>query len=108
MSDKSIKRSLLFWIILAFVVAWTVLLFFFSPKEIVEMIGVNNSYLVIFLVAVIGAFSSFTTFSAYPVIVTMAAGKLDPLLIGVVAGIGLAIGDTFFYFFGVCAQMFYV
>ncbi|MFZ6050745.1 hypothetical protein [Halocola ammonii] len=104
MVDKSLKRSLPFWGILAFVVGWTVLLFYFSPREIVEMIGVSNSYLVVFLVAVIGAFSSFTTFSAYPVIVTMAAGKLDPLFIGLVAGIGLAIGDTFFYYFGVSAR----
>jgi len=86
------------------VLGWTIMLFYFAPKELVEQIGVSNSYLIVFLVAVIGAFSSFTTFSAYPVIVTMAAGKLDPLLLGVVAGIGLAIGDTFFYYFGVSAR----
>jgi hypothetical protein len=86
--------------IIFFIIAWTILLILYSPKEIVEFIGITNGYILTFLVAVMGALSSITTFSIYPMIITFALGDLNPYLLGLIAGAGLAIGDSIFYYFG--------
>lgn len=101
---EKLRGQTAFWLILLFIIAWTVLLFNYTPQEIVEVLGVNNTYLVGFVVSVLGAFSSLTTFSTYPAIITLAAGQVNPFLLGAVAGVGLAIGDTFFFFFGLTAR----
>lgn len=81
-----------------FIGAWIVLVFLAPPAEIVERVGVENAYLVVLLLSIIGALGSITTFSSYPAIVTFAAGDMNVLALGLVSGIGLTLGDAVFYF----------
>ena len=97
---KFFRYWLPFSLVLLFILAWTVLLFKYTPEEIVERLGLSNSYIVTFLLSMISAFTSVTTFSAYPAIVTLALGEMDPLSLGLVAGAGIAIGDILFFYFG--------
>lgn len=90
--------------VVVFVLGWGILLYHYPPDELVDLIGVRNSYLVGFLVGVFGALSSFTTFSTYPAIVTLAAGDINPYLLGIVTGLGLSLGDVLFYYFGFTAR----
>ena len=85
---------------LLFMIFWTVLIYMYNPEEIVRAVGINSGYLIIFIIAIIGAFSSFTTLTIYPAVATFALGDMHPLVLGLVAGIGLTIGDTVFYLFG--------
>lgn len=102
--QKGLARKIVFILLLLFIIAWTVLLYFHPPEELVTVIGVHNSYLVGFLISIIGALSSFTTFSTYPAIVTLATGEINPFILGISAGLGLAIGDVMFYYFGFTAR----
>ncbi len=102
--ERRLRQKMPFWLALAFVFSWTVVLLNYTPAELVEKLGVANSYGVAFLVSVFGAFSSFTTFSTYPMVVMLAAGRINPFILGAVAGVGLAVGDIFFYFFGLAAR----
>jgi membrane protein YqaA with SNARE-associated domain len=102
--SAKIKKQGFFWLALLFVIGWTLLLWNMSPEEIVESLGVANTYLVAFLISIMGALSSLTTFSTYPAIVALAAGEVNPLFLGIAAGLGLAAGDIFFYFFGISAR----
>lgn len=92
------KRLVVFLVILALFAAWTVLLYMVSPDEIVEMIGVHNSYIVLFFMALLGGTSIFLPFPYYLFTISFAAGGLNPLLLGVVAGLGTLIGDTTTYY----------
>jgi hypothetical protein len=99
---RNVKRK--HWLILAglilFVVAWSILLYFISPQELVEEIGVGQSYLAMFLIAVFGGVSTFTATSYLIALTTFSAGGLHPLLLGLIAGTGLTISDSFFFYLG--------
>jgi hypothetical protein len=86
--------------VLAFIVAWSVFLLFVSPEGIVEAIGVRQGYALLFLVAVLGGVSTLTSSSFYAILITLAAGGLNPLLLGVFGGTGLAISDSIYFFIG--------
>lgn len=102
--QKGITQKIIFTLLLVFIISWTILLYFHPPEELVSVIGVNNSYLVGFLISVIGALSSFTTVSTYPAIITLATGDINPFILGISAGLGLAIGDIMFFYFGYTAR----
>ena len=78
--------------------AINLLFLYSSPQELVELIGVENSYLVIFLIAAFGGLSSFTSGVLYGSLATFAAGGSIPWLLGISAGVGIAIGDSLLYF----------
>jgi membrane protein YqaA with SNARE-associated domain len=86
--------------IILFLAAWSLLLWNFPPQEIVNYLGVNNGLIIAFLVALFGGFSSFTSVSYYGVIITLAAGGVNPVLLGLCTGIGLTFGDSLVYYLG--------
>lgn len=97
--------SVLHWILrhpvfVALVVGFilvNVLFFFVSPTALVERIGVENAYLVVFGMAALGGLSTFTGVSLYAALLTFAAGGANPLVLGLAAGIGIFASDTVFF-----------
>ena len=73
--------------------------YFVSPTTLVEKIGIQNSYIVVFVLAVICGFSSLTTTTFYVAIAALSHGGAHPLLLGLSGGLGLCISDFAFYFF---------
>ena len=86
--------------ILFFIIAWSILLFYVSPQEIVENIGANNTLIIAFLVSTLGGLSSITSTSYYAMLTTFSAGGANPILLGISAGIGLTISDSLIYYLG--------
>lgn len=82
------------------ILLWAALLIVYGPRAIVEYIGVENAYLVIFLLAISGGLSSMTSAPFYAALATFAAGGADPLLLGLVAGASISVGDMLFFTFG--------
>lgn len=101
MKDWSFRNYLTVGGIIFFILFWTILLWMYEPRQLVEYIGVSNGYILTFIIAVIGALTSITTVSIYPMIITMAMGKLSPLPLALIAGAGLCIGDAIFYYLGI-------
>ncbi len=97
-------RRILFILLLLLMLGLLALYIFNSPKEMILRFGVRNSFLLTFFIAAIGAFTSMTKFSAYPMVIAMVAGGLNYLLVGLVAGLGLAAGDVLFFLFGYSAR----
>lgn len=83
--------------IFALLLAINVLFYYTSPKTLVDYIGVENSYLVTFLVAAIGGLNTFTSGVLYTTIATFAAGGSIPWLVGIAGGLGIAIGDSIIF-----------
>src|SRR5690606_10619497 len=71
--------------------------FFIGSEEIVRWLGVENTYLVIFLIAALGGLSSFGGTIWVSALVGFASGGAHPIILGIVSGIGIFISDSIFY-----------
>jgi membrane protein YqaA with SNARE-associated domain len=89
-----------------FIAFWTLILLWYSPKEIVQAVGIENGYTLTFTVAMLGSLSSLTFASVYPMIVAFALGELNPLFLTIAAGTGLTLGDSLFYYLGMKVRPF--
>lgn len=97
---KNIKNKIFFVSILIFFVFWTFFIYKFSPEKIIEMVGLNNSYLVVLFVSFLGGVSIIFPLPYYLFVMTFAAGGSNPFILGIFAGVGLTLGDSTSYLFG--------
>jgi membrane protein DedA with SNARE-associated domain len=87
--------------VLVAIIIVSLILFYFNPAEIVAEMGVRNIYAFLFLFALLGGVSSFTSTSFYATVIALSSsGGLDPVTVGVIAGIGMGFGDSMFYLLG--------
>ncbi len=84
--------------IILIIIGWVVLFQYFSPTDIVNKIGIQNAYVVTFLLAVFCGFSSITGSTFYIAVAALAVGGAHPLVLGLVGGVGLCISDFAFYY----------
>lgn len=96
---EEVKFYAPFVIMLLMIVGWVIFFNYVSPTTLVEKIGIKNSYLVLFALAVICGFSSLTTGTFYVAVAALSAGGSNPFILGLVGGIGLSISDSAFYYF---------
>lgn len=81
----------------AFFVALNVFFYFYSPADLVAVVGINNTYLVTFAIAATGGLSTLTGTVLYVAIATFAAGGATPWLLGLFGGAGIFVSDSVFY-----------
>ncbi|MBR9703631.1 hypothetical protein GOV10_06325 [Candidatus Woesearchaeota archaeon] len=96
---RSVKKWR-FYVVLALLVAWFVLIFTISPSTIVSWLGVHNSYLALFVIAATGGVSFISGYVYFSFLGSLAAAGLNPLWLGLLGGVGVSIGDSLFYFLG--------
>ena len=89
MTQSRKQAVLIFSAILLFVLLFTALFLFVDLSKIIESVGIKNGYIFVFLFALIGGVSSFTSASFYATVAFF-----------LVAAPALAIGDYVFYFLG--------
>lgn len=94
------KKFLIFFTLVLFLVLLSVLLYFFSPEEIVDKIGIRNAYLLAFVVSFFGGFSALSSITFVATLITLSIGGLNPILLGLVSGTSLAIGDGIIFYIG--------
>jgi membrane protein YqaA with SNARE-associated domain len=100
-SEKTIVISFLLAVL-----AWSVLLYFVKPAEIVNLIGISNSYAAIFIIALLGGASTFTTTTTYAAVITLALGGVNIFALSLVAGAGATLGDGIFFYFGMKGRQY--
>lgn len=84
----------------AILVIWFSLIFVITPSEVVEIIGIDGAYLLLFLTAIVGA-SALSSAPFYTFLLAFAStGEFNPVIIGLVGGAGLVTGDYIFYYLG--------
>ncbi|WP_244603451.1 VTT domain-containing protein [Methanococcoides sp. NM1] len=94
------KNIQILGLIVLFIASWSILLFYHPPGEIVERLGVRNIYIFVFLLAMIGGVSTFTSTTFYAALITISLGGVNPIWIALFASIGLTFGDLVFYYLG--------
>lgn len=98
MTNRSEKAVIVSFLLA--VLAWSVLLYFVKPVAIVNFIGVSNSYVAIFIIALLGGASTFATTTTYAAVITLALGGVNVFALSLVAGAGATLGDGLFFYFG--------
>ncbi|MCK5625086.1 hypothetical protein KAI04_04555 [Candidatus Pacearchaeota archaeon] len=98
MVKKNYKKIILFSALIIFLIALITLLFFVSPEEIVNKLGVRNAYFLVFLVSFFGGFSAGGSLTFISLLITLAIGGMNPLYLGLVSGTSLAIGDMIMFY----------
>ena len=94
-------RQVLTAVLLVGIIALFVLLVSLQvPAMIVEALGPERSYVAIFLVGALGGVSTFTTATYFGVVASFADAGLNVYWLSVAGGVGSAIGDALFFFFG--------
>lgn len=100
MVKKYHKKLIAFLVLAIFLISLITLLYFIGPEEIVNKIGVQNGYILAFAVSFFGGFSAGGAITFYGLLITLVAGGLNPIYLGLVAGTSLAIGDMIMFYVG--------
>ena len=100
MGSWTYRNYLTVGFIILFIVLWSIVFLVYEPAEVVQFIGVENGYILTFIIAFIGALTSITPVSIYPMLITMALGDLSPIPLIISAAAGLTLGDSLFYILG--------
>jgi membrane protein YqaA with SNARE-associated domain len=79
---------------------WSWLLATIGADRLVAYIGVENGYVVMFLVAFLGGLSTFTSVTYFATVLTLASGGLSPVGLAVASSAGVTLGDAIFYLIG--------
>ena len=98
--EKYLKKIIVFILLLTFLVSLILLVISIGPEQIVQIIGVNNGYLIVFIASFFGGLSSFTSIFPMSLLATFLAGGLNPILLGLLAGTSLVIGDSLMFYIG--------
>ncbi len=71
-----------------------------TPEELISFVGVQNAYILMFSVAFVGGLTTFNGIPYYSLLILLASGGLSPLLLGIVSGVGVMLGDSTSYYVG--------
>lgn len=100
MKKKVLKKVMS---IAPFVLLVTLSAFFYvyaTPEQAIEMIGVENAYALIFILAILGGITTFSGVPYHLVLITLAVGGLNPLALGITTALGVMMGDSVSYYVG--------
>lgn len=100
MTKEYYKKFLFFLALILFLIILSTLLYFFSPEEIVNKIGIKNAYILAFVVSFFGGFSTLSAITFIATLATLSIGGVNPVILGLVAGTSLAIGDSLIFYIG--------
>lgn len=96
--ERKQKLSISIIGIILFFLAWALFFHYYPIENLIERIGIKNVYLIAFVFSIIGGFSSITGLSLYAGLAVLARSGVNPYLLGLIAGVGIFISDSLFYF----------
>ena len=95
------KFAYIFRVILLIVfISASVFFYYSSPEKLILYIGVENAYILMFVLAFLGGITTFSGVPYHPVLVLLAVGGLNPLVLGISSAFGVMLGDTTSYYIG--------
>lgn len=100
--DRRMRASKAFKaiIIVAIYLGFSIVLASFQPDTILDMVGANNAFVLMFVLGIVGGFTTFTGIPYHLVLMSLAAGGLSPIGLGLCTAIGVMIGDSTMYLIG--------
>ncbi|MGH1577800.1 VTT domain-containing protein [Planktotalea sp.] len=72
----------------------------FPVDSLIDRLGSNNAYLLMFFLGVLGGFTTFTGVPYHLILMSLAAGGLNPIALGACTAIGVMLGDSTMFLIG--------
>lgn len=94
------KKILIFTLLAIFLAAMFIFATTVDLEALVNRLGAHNGYIIAFIVSFFAGFSAFTAVSFYSILITLVAGGLSPVLLAIIVGASLSLGDIFMFYFG--------
>lgn len=94
---KSTRKIIVFCLLAGLILALILFLYLVDPEAFVRQLGIQNAYLLTLLMAFSAGFSSVTAYSTLAMVITLVSGGVNPLYLGLIAGIGLAASDLIMF-----------
>lgn len=86
--------------IISIYLAISIALASFPADDLIDAVGASNAYVLMFALGMIGGFTTFTGIPYHLVLMSLAAGGLNPVALGVSTAMGVMIGDSTMYLIG--------
>ncbi len=100
MDRKKVLKYLPIVIMLTFIISMSVFFYFSSPESLIDAVGIQNAYLLMFVLAFIGGLTTFSGVPYHLILIALAAGGVNPLLLGFSTAAGVILGDSTSYLIG--------
>jgi len=97
MNPKKIAK---FIAVLVLIITWSFLLIVIGPSKLIILFGETNSIIAFFLIGAFGGVSTLTASFFYSTLISLVRVGLDPIMLGIVGGVAISIGDSLFYYLG--------
>ncbi len=81
-------------------IGFSLTFYYLPPESIIGFVGVQNAYLFMFVLALLGGLTTFSGIPYHMVLVALAVGGLNPLLLGLSTAVGVMLGDSTSYYLG--------
>lgn len=94
----NIEKSTVYKIGIGLII-WSVVLFFVDINAIAVTVGVQNVYILLFFIALTAGTSFLTSASFYAFYLSYISAGFDPMVLGVIGGIGMSFGDLIYFLF---------
>lgn len=72
----------------------------FPAETIIDAVGSGNAFLLMFFLGIVGGLTTFTGIPYHLVLMSLAAGGLSPIGLGLCTAIGVMLGDSTMYLVG--------
>lgn len=87
-------------VVIALYLALSISLASLPAEDLIDLIGSDNAYILMFVLGMIGGFTTFTEVPYHFVLMSLAADGLSPIWLGVTTAIGVMLGDSTMFLIG--------
>ncbi len=94
------RHIIKFILVLCIVAGIVFILSYIGPKRIVGILGIENVYITVFILAIIGGVSALTAAGFYATVFSLALGGANPFILAAFSAPGVLIGDFIFWYLG--------
>lgn len=94
-----IKKYARWWPVLIFL-SVSLSFWYVSPDTIIGYIGIENAYVIIFVLAFLGGVTTFSGIPYHVILMALALGGLNPWILGLVTALAVTLGDITSYMVG--------
>jgi membrane protein DedA with SNARE-associated domain len=82
------------------VIVSMVFFFFVDANSVVDYIGLQNAYILMYVMAALGGMTTFNTIPYFSIILILATAGVNPIFLGLASAGGVITGDSFSYLTG--------
>lgn len=94
------KQVLNFLVALFVIISVITILTYIGPSRIIDIIGIKNVYISVFILGIIGGVSALSAAGFYATLFSLSVGGANPFILAAFSAPGVLLGDFLFWYLG--------